>query len=336
MRSVKIALSFKIGASVSALRSPASRVPLRLPLAFFSPMQFPPLLKTGAHVALVSPAGPYSDDGEVDRAKANVKKFGWEPVVMTNARARDGYLAGSDDQRARDLNSAIADDTIQAIWCLRGGYGAMRILDALDYEGMKKSPKAVIGYSDVTALHAAFGKMSNLVTFHGPTARQPIPPFAFASLQNALAKGNDPCGQMAKAVTLRGGRAKGRLVGGNLALLTALAGTQYAPDYTGAILVIEDVNEAHYRLDRMLITLHLTGALAGLAGIIFGRFTDIPKKFGDEQWSLARVLEDTAARAGVPCVKDAPFGHIDDQWTIPLGAMAELNADARTLCVSRS
>jgi muramoyltetrapeptide carboxypeptidase len=298
-------------------------------------MQFPPLLASGAHVALVSPAGPFRDDAELDRAKANVRKFGWEPVVMTNARARDGYLAGSDEQRARDLNVAIADPEIQAIWCVRGGYGAMRILDVLDYDGMRRSPKTLIGYSDVTALHAAFGQRSNLVTFHGPTARQTIPPFAAESLLNAVARGADPCGEMAQAKTIRGGRAKGRLVGGNLALLTALAGTPYAPDYSGAILVIEDVNEAHYRIDRMMTTLHLSGALSGLAGLVFGRFTDIPKEFGDEEWSLDRVLGDAAGRAGVPCVSNAPFGHIDDQWTLPLGAMAELDADARALCVSR-
>ena len=299
-------------------------------------MHFPPLLGPGSHVALISPAGPFRDDTELDRAKANVLRFGWEPIVMTNARARDGYLAGSDEQRARDINSAIGDDTIHALWCLRGGYGAMRILDALDYEGMERTPKAVIGYSDVTALHAAFGKRSNLITFHGPTARQSIPPFAFESLHNAVAKGVEPCGQMSQARTIRGGKAAGRLVGGNLALLTALAGTPYSPDYSGAILVIEDVNEAHYRIDRMLTTLHLSGALSGLAGLVFGRFTDIPKEFGDEEWSLDRVLADAARRAGVPCVANAPFGHIDDQWTIPLGAMAELDADAKMLCVRRS
>jgi muramoyltetrapeptide carboxypeptidase len=299
-------------------------------------MRFPPLLAPGSHVALVSPAGPFREDTELDRARANVERFGWEAVVMTNTRARDGYLAGSDEQRARDINAAIADPSIQAIWCVRGGYGAMRILDALDYEAMRNSPKTLIGYSDVTALHAAFGKRSNLVTFHGPTARQTIPPLAFESLNNAVAKGVDPCGRMPQARTLRGGKAKGRLVGGNLALLTALAGTPYAPDYSGAILVIEDVNEAHYRIDRMLMTLHLSGALSGLSGLVFGKFTDIPKEFGDEVWTLDRVLADAATRAGVPAVAQAPFGHIDDQWTLPLGAMAELDADAMTLCVHRT
>src|ERR1043165_1079756 len=167
-------------------------------------MHFPPLLPPGSHVALVSPAGPFRDDAELERAKANVRRFGWEPVVMTNARARDGYLAGSDEQRARDINAAIADKSIQAIWCLRGGYGAMRILDALDYKGMKSNPKTLIGYSDVTALHAAFGKRSNLVTFHGPTARQSIPPFAFESLNNPVGKAITPCGARGRGPPLSG------------------------------------------------------------------------------------------------------------------------------------
>ena len=298
-------------------------------------MDFPPLLAAGSHVALVSPAGPFHNDREFERAKENVRHFGWEPVMMTNARARDGYLAGTDEQRARDLNNAIADKDVQGIWCLRGGYGAMRILPDLDYETLKRHPKTLIGYSDVTALHAAFGRLANLISFHGPTARQALPEFAAESLRNAVMLGHDPCGLMPKAKTLMGGKAKGTLVGGNLALLTALVGTPYAPDYSGAILVIEDVNEAHYRLDRMLMTLALSGALAGVAGIVFGRFTDIPKEFGDEEWSLERVLQDTATRVGVPCVSGAPFGHIDDQWTIPLGAQAELDADALTLCVRR-
>lgn len=298
-------------------------------------MRFPPLLAAGARVALIAPAGPIRDT-DLERAIANVKRFGWEPVVATNAQAADGYLAGSDEQRARDLNDAIADKRIDGIWCLRGGYGAMRILGALDYQTLARNPKTLIGYSDVTALHAAFGRLSNLVTFHGPTARQNIPPFSAESLKRAVMDGEDPCGVMTTATTLVGGTAHGTLAGGNLALLTALTGTPYAPDYSGAILVIEDVNEAHYRVDRMLAQLRLSGALAACAGIVFGRFTDIPKEFGDEEWTLDRVLADAARQAGVPCVAGAPFGHTDEQWTIPLGARAELNADARTLCVRRN
>jgi len=299
-------------------------------------MRFPPLLAAGARVALISPAGPIGDDARLERAKANVRQFGWEPVVAPNALAHDGYLAGSDELRARDLNGAIADKTIDAVWCLRGGYGAMRLLESIDYQTLARQPKTLIGFSDITALHAAFGRLANIVTFHGPTARQTLPPFSVESLKRAVVRAEDPCGEMPTATTLVGGTAHGRLVGGNLALLAALVGTPYAPDYSGAIVVIEDVNEAHYRIDRMLTHLRLSGALSGCAGIVFGRFTDIPPEFGDEEWTLDRVLADAARRAGVPCVSGAPFGHIDEQWTIPLGAQAELDADARTLIVRRS
>ena len=298
-------------------------------------MRFPPLLAAGARVALIAPAGPIRDT-DLERAIANVRRFGWEPLVMPAARAADGYLAGSDEQRSRDLNDAIADRTVDAIWCLRGGYGAMRLLDTIDYQAVARHPKPLIGYSDVTALHAAFGRLANLVTFHGPTARQSLPPFSAHSLECALVSGHNPCGDMPAATTLTGGSARGRIVGGNLALLAALIGTPYAPDYTGAIVVIEDVNEAHYRIDRMLTQLRLSGAFSSCAGIVFGKFTDIPKEFGDEAWSLARVLADTARRAGVPAVAGAPFGHTDVQWTIPIGARADLDADARTLIVHRS
>ena len=299
-------------------------------------MRFPPLLAPGARVALLSPAGPIRGEPELDRAKANVQQLGCEPVVMPHAQAADGYLAGSDAQRAKDLNDALADPTIDAIWCLRGGYGAMRLLDLIDYQAAARNPKPLIGFSDVTALHSAFNKLANVVTFHGPTARQNLSTFSTSSLELALIRGEESCGEMPDATTLVKGSARGRLVGGNLALLAALIGTPYAPDYSGAILVIEDVNEASYRIDRMLTQLRLTGALSACAGIVFGQFTEVPKEFGDEVWTVSRVLADAAKRAGVPCVAGAPMGHVDEQWTIPLGAIAELDADARTLTVRRN
>jgi muramoyltetrapeptide carboxypeptidase len=298
-------------------------------------MRFPPLLASGARVALLSPAGPIRGEPELARAKSNVQQLGWEPVVMPNAQAADGFLAGSDEQRAHDLNLGLADDTIDAIWCLRGGYGAMRLLDMIDYQAAARHPKALIGFSDVTALHSAFNRLANVVTFHGPTARQTLSPFSLSSLECALVRGEESCGDMPDATTLVKGSARGRLVGGNLALLAGLVGTPYAPDYSGAILVIEDVNEAVYRIDRMLTQLRLSGALSVCAGIVFGQFTEVAKEFGDEVWTAPRVLADAAKRAGVPCVAGAPVGHVDEQWTIPLGAMAELDADGRRLTVSR-
>lgn len=284
-------------------------------------------------MALVAPAGPLQRESDLRRAQDNTISLGWQPVVGAHAMARAGYLAGSDAERLADLNDALADDAIDAIWCLRGGYGAMRLLDGIDYAAMRRRPKPIVGYSDITALHAAIGTRCETVTFHGPTARAALTPFSRASLERALA-GADPCGDAPNADTLRGGRARGRLIGGNLALLAALSGTPYEPDYEGAILVVEDVNEAVYRIDRMFTQLRLTGRLARCAAIVFGQFTDIPTDSPEERLgarTLLDVLRETAATVGVPCIAGAPVGHVADQWTLPLGATAVLDADARSL-----
>jgi muramoyltetrapeptide carboxypeptidase len=292
-----------------------------------------PTLRGGARVALVASAGPLRGDEDLARAQENVRAFGWVPVVGAHALARDGYLAGSDADRLADLNAALTDDAIDAIWCARGGYGAMRILDQIDYAALRRRPKPIIGYSDVTALHAAMSTRCEVVTFHGPTGRAQLTPFSRASLERALG-GDDSCGTAENATTLYGGRARGRIVGGNLALLCALSGTPYAPDYRDTILVLEDVNEAVYRIDRMLTQLRLAGALAQCRGVVFGQFTDIPTDSPEENLgarTLEHVLGEIADLLKVPCVAGAPIGHIADQWTIPLGADAELDANERTL-----
>ena len=296
-------------------------------------MRLPPALSAGARVALVAPAGPLRSPDELDLAVAQARSLGWEPVVAQHALARDGYLAGDDAVRAADMNAAFADDTIDGIWCLRGGYGAMRILRALDYAALARHPKALIGYSDITALHTAIGVHCDIVTHHGPTARSTLSDFSRASLVRAVTEQDDPCGAATQARVLRAGRARGRLVGGNLALLAGLVGTPYAPDYADAILVVEDVGEPTYRVDRMLRQLELSGALAQVAGIAFGEFTEGSDPTDVTSRRLDDVLREAAALAGVPALAGIPMGHIGDQWTIPLGATAELDADARTLHV---
>ena len=292
-----------------------------------------PTIAAGARVALVSPAGPLRGEADLQRAQENVRSLGWVPVVGAHALARAGYLAGRDGDRLSDLNGALTDDAIDAVWCARGGYGAMRILDQIDYAALRRRPKPIIGYSDVTALHAAMGPRCEIVTFHGPTARAQLTPFSRASLERALA-GDDSCGVATNATTLHAGRTRGRLVGGNLALLCALAGTPYAPDYRDAILIVEDVNEAVYRIDRMLTQLRLGGCLSTCRGIVFGQFTDVPLDSPEESLgtrTLEGVLGEVALAVNIPCIAGAPIGHVADQWTLPLGAIAELDADARTL-----
>ena len=296
-------------------------------------MRFPPTLGPGARVALVAPAGPLRAPDELSASIANAESLGWEAVPGLHALRRHGYLAGSDDERLTDLNEALQDDGIDGIWCVRGGYGSMRLLAGADYEAMRRRPRAMIGFSDITALHTAFGRHSDVVTFHGPTARGALTDLSRDSLVRAVTRHADPCGAAPEARTLRAGRAEGRLVAGNLALLAALAGTPYAPRYENAILVIEDVGERIFRIDRMLRQLALSGALSGIAGIAFGQFTESGEPADAPADALDEVLQEAADAAGVPAIAGIPCGHVADQWTIPVGARAELDADRRELHV---
>jgi muramoyltetrapeptide carboxypeptidase len=294
-----------------------------------------PAIPAGSRVALVAPAGPLKLPVDLDRAIENARSLGWDPVVGENAREKRFYFAGADDARLADINAAIRDKTIAALWCLRGGYGAMRLLDGIDYDEMRRQPKAIIGYSDITALHCAVQKRCGLSSIHGPTARSKLTTFSARSLRAAIA-GEDSCGEAPRAKTLVQGRARGHLMGGNLALLCALHGTPYEPRYDGAILVLEDVNEAPYRVERMLLQLRLSGALQRCAGIAFGSFTNTgeteDKTLGGSR-SMDDVLREAAEMAGVPALCGIPLGHIDDQWSVPLGRDAELDADQKRLTI---
>jgi muramoyltetrapeptide carboxypeptidase len=295
-------------------------------------MRLPPPLKRGSRVALVAPSGPLRNDADLQRAIANTRSLGWDPVVGEHVLERDAYLAGSDDSRRADLNEFVADESIDAIWCIRGGYGSMRLLNALDYTAWREHPKALIGYSDITALHAAIGPRADLVTYHGPTARSELTEFSKASLAAAVGESRGPIMLAASdADVLHSGSATGRLAGGNLAVLSALTGTPFAPHLDDTILVLEDVNESVYRLDRMFTQLRLSGALDRVAGIAFGHFTDIPPDESGESRPLDDLLCEVADRCRVPCVARIPVGHIDDQWTIPFGRTAVLDADSKTL-----
>ena len=298
-------------------------------------MRWPPPLTPGARVALVAPAGPLRDASDLDRAAENARSFGWEPVPGNQVLARLGYFAGNDAARAADFNRALADPTIDGIWCIRGGYGAMRTLPALDYDSLVRQPRTIIGYSDITAIHAAAGVNAGLVSFHGPTARALLTDFSRAALEQAVLQRPGICGAAPDARTVHPGQAAGRLAGGNLALLAALTGTPYAPDLDGAILILEDIDEAVYRIDRMLVQLRLGGALRGVRGVVFGAFTNCPETTDDGTRSLDEVIDELARELRVPCIANAPFGHIADQWTIPLGASAELDADAPALNIGR-
>jgi len=290
-------------------------------------------LGSGARVALVAPAGILRRAGEIERAEDNVRSFGWIPVTGKHVRSGKAYLAGSDAERLDDVNVAVRSRDIDAIWCVRGGYGTMRLLADIDYAAFSANPRPLIGFSDITALHSAVHRKCGTVTFHGPTARTELTDYSRERLRLALVEHADSCGMADAGRVLRPGRARGRLVGGNLAIVTALLGTPFAADFNGAILVLEDIGEAVYRVDRMLRQLLLAGALQQCAAIVAGDFRLPFNDVTATNHTIDDVIGEAASNAGIPCLAGAPFGHIANQWTIPLGATAELDTGEKTLRV---
>jgi muramoyltetrapeptide carboxypeptidase len=289
----------------------------------------PPRLRPGARVALIAPAGPITQE-RLDIALDRCARLGLVPVPGTAARSRHGgYLAGSDDERLEDLHWALTSPEIDAVWALRGGYGTMRLLDRIDLAPLVERPRAYIGFSDNTAVHLAL-LARRVVSFHAPHAGGDATAFAEQCFHDVLfaarAAGTLPLPAKPASITLRGGVADGPLVGGNLAILAGMCGTPGAPVARGAILFVEDIEEPAYRLDRMWTQLRLAGALDGVAGLAFGRFTDCR-----DRDSVRALLQQSADAAGVPAVMELPIGHEPDNWTLPLGVRARLDAARGTL-----
>jgi muramoyltetrapeptide carboxypeptidase len=308
------------------------------------PPRRPPALVPGSRIALVAPSGRLLEHDDFVRAESLCRTLGFEPRVGRHATGRHGWFAGTDDERLDDLNAALRDDDVDAVWCLRGGVGLLRILDRIDFAALARRPKAVIGYSDITTLLLGILKESGVVAFHGPVARAPMPAFAREHFTRVLTK-SAPAGLLGnlptppgvleprepRVVTVAGGRAEGPLIGGNLTLLQHLVGTRYFPDLTGALLFLEDVSEPLYRIDRMLSHLAITGALDKLSGVIIGRFTEMERETSDGAFGLDEILAHWFGSKRIPVVHGVPIGHIPDQWTIPVGVKAVLDGDEGTV-----
>lgn len=286
------------------------------------------MLRPGDSVALIAPAGPLASEAEFARAASIVRLLGLVPRMGKHAMRREGYLAGSDEQRAADFNEAARDPDVRGIFALRGGYGTMRILDALDYDALAADPKVVLGYSDLTALLNTITQKTGLITFHGPVAAlSGFTERETAWLHRAVMRA-EPIGELSsrEQAVLVAGSASGRLCGGNLTLVTALLGTPYEIDTADALLVIEEVEEAPYRIDRMLTQLRLSGALARVRGVLVGtcKNCDVEETHPYAAMPLARTLEDRLGDLGVPVLLNLPIGHAGEQWTLPIGLNARI------------
>lgn len=304
----------------------------------------PGRLAPGATVALVAPAGPLLERDDLTRAVALCRALDYEPLLAPAAGRRHGYLAGTDEERVGDLNAALRNPSVDAIWCIRGGFGSTRILHQVDFDALAARPRPLIGFSDITALLLGAVAAAGVVAFHGPVARASMPLFSRLHFERVLTRA-EPAGRLGRLpeppgvllpradriVTLQPGVAEGPLLGGNLTLLQCLIGTRYLPALDGAILFLEDVGEDLYRVDRMLAHLRLVGALDRLAGVAVGRFTDLKRHMNDGALGFDEVLETYLAPLGIPVAYGFPIGHIDDQWTLPLGVRARLDAGSGEL-----
>lgn len=301
-----------------------------------------PLLRPGDAVAVVSPAGPPRPE-RVDAGVELLRSWGLRPHLAGGqaaggqGRGGHGYLAGIDADRAADLNTALADPQVRAVIATRGGYGSQRIADLLDMAAVRRDPKPLVGFSDITALQLALWRGARLACLHGPGAAwrpERTGPESAESLRRALMSTEpvlvkaDPA--VETAPVHRPGTATGRLLGGNLCLLATSVGTGDFPDLTGAILLLEDVDEPPYKVDRMLTQLRRTGALAGVAGVALGQFT----RCGDDHsTAVPDVLADLLLDLQVPVLGGLPIGHGADQLTVPVGTPATLDTAAGTLTV---
>lgn len=295
----------------------------------------PPKLRPGDRVGLIAPAS-FATEQKMDAAISNLQKMGLIVEEGKYLRRKNGFVAGTDGERVEDIHTMFRRDDISGIWCVRGGYGTTRILDMLDYDLIRSHPKAFIGYSDITALHQAFYTQAGMVSFHGPVAGSEFTEYSLASMRKALFEegyaydirpvAHPGEGEESFAV-LTSGVASGVIVGGNLTLLSALCGTKYLPDFSNKIVFIEDIGEASYRIDRMLVQLIQAAGLNQAAGIVFGNFTNCGPSEGSSDQSVAEIIRDHFSTLGIPIVTGYSIGHINHQATIAVGMKAELDAD---------
>ncbi|WP_215223028.1 S66 peptidase family protein [Echinicola shivajiensis] len=302
----------------------------------------PEPLKKGDLVGLVSPSSASNDEILFQFAQETLEALGFRVLRGEHLSSRRGHLAGTDEERAGDINAMFKNKDVKGIICIRGGSGAARILALLDYKMIRKNPKPILGYSDITALHNAIYAQTGLITFHGPNATGSWNSFnvkqfeqmffeqKLVKFENEQEKGDDLIVKKNRIQTIHPGKAEGIIVGGNLTVLTALAGSPYLPDFKNKILFLEDVGEDPYRIDRMMSTLMLMGALDEIKGFIFGQCSDCDPSGGFGSLTIWQILQDYIQPLEIPAYRGAMIGHVSKQFIVPIGAKVSMDADAGT------
>jgi len=299
------------------------------------PATYPPLIARGDTVGVITPSSPLVDDKGYAIASANFDALGLRIKWGAHVGKKYGYLAGTDEERIADLEGMFSDSEVKAIVCLRGGSGAARLLDKLDYQLIARNPKIFLGYSDITAFHQAIHTQTGLITFHGAVANSPWTPMVLHQFEQLFMEGKLPTYAAGEEPirTLTSGVASGKLFGGNLTVLTGIVGSKYFPDFKDSILFVEDIGEEPYRIDRMFSQLALSGALQSISGFIFGRCSDCEAKNPANSLTLEQILDDYIKPLGIPAYQGALIGHMDEQFILPIGATVRMDADAGSITV---
>ncbi len=306
----------------------------------------PPRLQQGDSVLIIAPASPPASEEILTRASAYLEAAGFKVFIGTHAREKNGFLAGLDSQRLADIAEAFSSTEIKAIFCLRGGYGSGRIINAIPFQELYKHPKIFVGSSDLTAILCGCALDGQLMCFHGPTLQSLVndscQQFTSTSMMQMIqgqagSSGSICVGYQSNNLieSLSPGVATGRLIGGNLTILNSLIGTRFFPSLDDSIFFLEDVAEAPYRIDRLLTQLLSIGALQRVRGFALGLFErcDYPPNEASNKQSLRDVFVERLIPLGKPIVLGLPFGHSHYNATLPFGAKATLNANVGDLII---
>lgn len=334
-----------VAVPASAAAAPSKRKhTMTTPQPARPPLIKPPRLEPGDLVGIIAPGG-HTSPKSIDKAVRNIESLGLRVKLGEHINEVHGNYGGTVAQRLEDLHAMFADPQVNAVWAIRGGSGCISLLPDIDYALIRANPKVLIGYSDITALHLAINRHAGLVTFHGPVASSTFSEYAVAQLRNVLMEPRERYtiamsqDNAHKAVaepqyavrTVHGGQCTGRLTGGNLCLVSALEGTPYAADIRDSILFLEEVNEAPYRIDRMLMQLQLSQGLKNTAGVMLGIFEQCENTDDDSSLTLNQTVDQHLQPLTQTAVAGYSFGHIRHQFTIPMGVLATLDAETQTL-----
>lgn len=306
----------------------------------------PKKLQKGDLIGLVSPASLPEDLTRIEKSVKYFEQLGYRVEVGKNVGKSRGYLAGTDDERLEDLHYMFGKKEVKAIFSVRGGYGSGRLLNRINFNLIKKNPKIFVGYSDITALQMAFLRKCKLVTFAGPMPavdfhKEEVVKFTEENFWRLLTSSRK-IGKIAnpeseKFFVLNKGRGNGPIIGGNLALIASIWGTSYMPDVKDSILMLEDIGEPPYRVDRMLNQLKLSGVFEKINGIILGRFVDCYEADGSkDSLTLNEVINDYLTGLNIPVIYNIKHGHIDENITIPFGVNCKINASREVLEITES